>query len=172
MKLRPRIQSLRALAERYAYVLDDDKIVESAKQVAVKGFLTKAQLHQVGQWKSPRSAGGMLRNSETFVQEITGFALSASDEMSRIASLTCLAGVGWPTASVMLHFFHPDPYPIIDFRALYSLSTSVPSQYTFPFWSEYVKCARGLHKKSGLSMRALDKALWQYSTENQAANTA
>ncbi|MAE77748.1 MAG: hypothetical protein CMJ85_12875 [Planctomycetes bacterium] len=172
MKLRPRVRSLRALADRYGDVLEDDEFVEPAKQVAAQGFLTKAQLQQVGEWKSPRSAGRIQENTETFVQEMTGFALSAGDEMSRMLPLTCLSGVGWPTASVILHFFHPDPYPILDFRALYSVGASVPSQYRFPFWWEYVQCARGLRKKSGLSMRDLDKALWQYSAENQTADSA
>ncbi len=38
-----------------------------------------------------------------------------------------LDGVSWLIASVILHFCHSDPYPIIDFRSLWSVSLEVPS---------------------------------------------
>lgn len=114
----------------------------------------------------------MKANSEGLVEDVTGLALSASDEMSRVVPLTCLHGVGWPTASVILHFFHGDPYPILDFRALYTLGLDAPPDYTFGFWTEYVTVTRELAGLSGLSMRELDKALWQYSKEEQSPGSA
>ena len=78
-----------------------------------------------------------------------------------------LRGVNWPTASVFLHFCGSDRYPILDFRALWSLNAKVPSQYTFEHWWGYVQAVRGLQEASGLSMRIVDRALWQYSKENQ-----
>jgi hypothetical protein len=78
--------------------------------------------------------------------------------------------VQWPTASVILHFFHRDPYPIIDFRALWTVSMEVPGQYNFEFWWQYVVFCRDLATKSSLNMRMLDLALWQYSKENQASS--
>jgi hypothetical protein len=68
---------------------------------------------------------------------------------------------------VILHFFHRDPYPIIDFRALWSVSLPVPVQYGFDFWWPYVQFCRDLSDRTGLDMRTLDRALWQYSKENQ-----
>lgn len=59
-------------------------------------------------------------------------------------------------------------YPILDFRALWSLGqTNTPSSYTFDFWWAYVEHARGLADEAGLRMRTLDRALWQYSKERQ-----
>ena len=72
-----------------------------------------------------------------------------------------------PARSVVLHFFHNDPYPILDFRALWSISLDVPSQYDFDFWWNYVEYCRALSTESHLDMRQLDRALWQYSKENQ-----
>lgn len=84
--------------------------------------------------------------------------------------LTLLSGVQWPTASVILHFCAAEPYPILDFRALWSLSEDVPpSGYTFPFWWSYCEATRCLAAKARVSMRVLDRALWQYSKENQLA---
>ena len=68
---------------------------------------------------------------------------------------------------MILHFFHQDKYPIIDYRALYSITMEVPNQYTFDFWWRYVEYCRDLASRTGLSMRELDQALWQYSKENQ-----
>ena len=93
--------------------------------------------------------------------------MATEDERARIQSLTLLDGVSWPTASVILYLFHRDPYPILDFRALWSLSLDVPVQYRFDFWLPYVRCCRDLAQRANVDMRTLDRALWQYSKENQ-----
>jgi hypothetical protein len=48
-----------------------------------------------------------------------------------------LHGVNWPMASVMLHFAGREPYPVLDFRALWSLNVPKPSFYTFDLWWAY-----------------------------------
>jgi hypothetical protein len=101
------------------------------------------------------------------VAEITSFALAAQCERSRIESLTLLDGVGWPMASVILHAFHADPYPILDYRAPWSVSLPMPAPYSFAFWQRYVAFFRDIAATAGVDMRALDRALWQYSKENQ-----
>ena len=93
--------------------------------------------------------------------------LSTPAERLRIEVLTLMNGVSWPTASVILHFFHPDDYPILDFRALWSLKSAVPQPYEFVFWQAYTRHCRKLSKLSGVSMRTVDRALWQFSKENQ-----
>jgi hypothetical protein len=81
--------------------------------------------------------------------------------------------MGWPTASVLLHFAHVERYPILDFRALWSLSILKPKgQYKFQFWWEYVQICRNIADKRGVEMRMLDRALWQYSNENQSPPAA
>jgi hypothetical protein len=129
--------------------------------------MTKDELRIIAQWKAPRSSGRMENNPEEYVKEITEFALNAATERARIKVLTTLDGVRWPSASVILHFFHKEAYPIMDFRALWSVSLSVPSQYNFGLWWPYVQFCRELSEKAGLDMRTLDRALWQYSKENQ-----
>jgi len=115
---------------RYEYVSEVD-LFELKPQIEKQGYMTKKELHRVAIWKSPRSAGHVLKNSDGFVQEITGFALAAEDERSHIELLCLLSGVSWPTASVLLHFFHSKPYPILDFRALYTVSLNVPTHFRF-----------------------------------------
>lgn len=136
--------------------------------VRKRGFLTKGNLHVVGLWKAARSARYLDRNKEAYVRDVTAIAFLEKSEQLRIEVLTLLHGVGWPTASVLLHWFHEDDYPILDFRALWSLSVDKPpSDYWFDFWSAYVKKCRSLAKQYNVDMRTLDRALWQYSKENQ-----
>jgi len=117
-------------AARYQYPLQETVVLDLKTAVVKRGWMTKDELRIIAQWKAPRSAGHMEDNPEEYVKEITGFALSAKTERARIEVLTTLDGVRWPTASVILHFFHPEPYSIMDFRALWSVSLPVPAQYT------------------------------------------
>jgi hypothetical protein len=155
------------IATRYDYSIGEDDLIECQPKVKKKGFLTKEALHKVAYWKSPRSSGHVTRNSDDYVQEITGFALRAKNERSRIEVLTLLTGVSMPTASVILHFFHPDPYPIIDYRALWSLRIESNPPYNFDVWWDYIVLCREIATANDVDMRTLDRALWQYSKENQ-----
>ena len=152
-------------ADRYDY--GDDAIEDIAPGVRRRKFLTKKEFLAVCRWKSPRSQPRCQTNSPGFVREVTRIALSAAEERLRIEVLTLLVGVSWPTASVILHFFHSDPYPILDVRALESLGVKGPVQYKFEFWRDYVHCCRQLSRRYKVTMRTLDRALWQYSKDNQ-----
>ncbi|MEO2054550.1 MAG: hypothetical protein ABGX83_04490 [Nitrospira sp.] len=123
----------------------------------------------VAKWKAPRSAGHVEKNTNGYIKDVTAFAFSTNNERSRIESLTILDGVSWPTASVLLHLFHADPYPILDFRALWSANLDVPKQYSYLFWKPYISFCREIAKRNKVSMRVLDRAMWQYSKENQKA---
>jgi hypothetical protein len=165
-KLRCSSLELIECAQRYSYT--DDNIVISLKpDIWNRGYLTKYELKRIARWKSPRSAPSIEFNPDSYFREITGFSLSAKSERARIETLTILDGVQWPMASVILHLYHRDPYPIIDFRALWSVSMEMPSQYYFDFWWEYTLYCRKLMKTTKIDKRKLDRGLWQYSKENQ-----
>jgi hypothetical protein len=38
-----------------------------------------------------------------------------------------------------------------------------PAGHRFPVWMEYTRFLRGVSADAGVSMRTLDRALWQYS---------
>src|SRR5277367_5868814 len=88
-------------------------------------------------WKTQRTGPRCKSNDEDFIRAVTATSLATTNERLRIEILTLLCGVEWPTASVILHFCATELYPILDFRALWSLSVEVPSQYNFEFWWEY-----------------------------------
>jgi hypothetical protein len=156
-----------SIARRYEYPISETDLMELKVTVVQRGHLTKDELASVAYWKAPRSSGHARKNSEDYVSEITRFAFETDCERARIESLTLLDGVSWPTASVILHLFHRDTYPILDFRALWSVSLAVPVQYSFGFWWPYVEFCRDLAASASVDMRTLDRALWQYSKENQ-----
>ena len=169
MKLRFSENQIQNLCERYSYSRGEQELINLRQKVANAGFLTKDQLKNIALWKSPRSAGRIESNDTGYVLDITRFAFSTQNERSRIEALTLLDGVKWPTASVILHFFHPDPYPILDFRALWSVSVDVPNAYTFEFWWPYVEFCRSMADRNSIDMRTLDQALWQFSKEKQSS---
>lgn len=152
-------------AEQYS---DDDRAVERiAKAVRQRRWLTRHEFLKVCEWKTPRSRRHCAKNSNEFVRCVTAVALSTKNERLRIEVLTLLNGVSWPTASVILHFMAPDRYPILDFRALWSLGIENAPVYDFEFWEAYTKCCWALAARAGVSMRELDRALWAYSSEEQ-----
>lgn len=166
-KLRFEEKKISGIASRYAYGSSDDELLKLQPIVKKRGYLLKDELFRIARWKAARASGRTQKNSEADVKEITGIALQTLSERARVESLLILDGVGWPMASVILHFYHRDPYPILDYRALWSTSLEVPAGYEFQFWWTYVEFCRRITSHNMIEMRMLDKALWQYSRENQ-----
>jgi hypothetical protein len=134
------------------------------------GYLTAKTFAAIGEWKSPRARKRRAANDSGFIEEVTRLALSRhTSPRLAIEALTLLSGVSWPTASVILHFCHRDPYPIVDYRALWSVSSAVPSQYGYAFWNAYTSFTRNLARSARVDMRTLDRALWKYSELHQPA---
>jgi hypothetical protein len=57
---------------------------------------------------------------------------------------------------------------------LWTLGFKQPSQYTFDFWWSYVSACRSVFQRvrrdvPNITMREMDRALWQFSKENQPA---
>lgn len=161
------LREIQSRAAAYSFAQSDRELVKMIERIRETQKLSKADLQTVCLWKSTRSAGHAAKNDVGYVEEITHFALSTSAERARIESLTLLDGVMWPTASVILHWFHRERYPILDFRALWSVGCEVPKPYTFDFWWRYVVFCRRTAKQAKVDMRTLDRALWQFSDDNQ-----
>lgn len=146
----------------------ESEIVDGVASVARdRGYLNREEFLAICYWKSPRTRPRCEENSESLVQEVTRIALSAKDEELKIRVLQLLSGVSWPTASVILHFCDQSRYPILDYRALWSLGVTKPPPYSYEFWAQYRDFVRGLSGRTSLDMRTIDRALWQYSKEKQ-----
>jgi hypothetical protein len=177
MSLRFPHLDIQAVAARYN-VNDRERAIEaSVPVVREQQYLTRDQLFLLCQWKNehfPQIAALANNNSSLFVKEITRFALAVGDERARIEPLCLLDGVELRTASTVLHWYHPEPYPILDIRALWSLTIEQPRTYSFTFWTAYLNewrdtliQAQQILGHGVLTPRMLDRALWQYCRENQ-----
>jgi hypothetical protein len=162
-------QEIVALAGRFA-PSDDTRLLAVGAAVRGRGHYTRAEFIEVCAWKTPRSRPKVASNPEAVVAAATGRALAATDETERITTLLELAGVGVPTASVLLFVAMPNDYPILDVRALESLGVTPRSQYPVSFWLAYLGACRELARRFGVSLRTLDKALWQHSKERTLAS--
>jgi hypothetical protein len=158
------IQQVPEYAARYTD--DDGDVLAIAQAVRDRGHYTLDEFRRVCHWKTPRSAPLVAENSSDTVEASTRVALSESTgEQERMEALVSLQGVGWPTASVLLHLVYPERYPILDQRALHALRVDAPSSYTFEYWEPYVAEYARLIKQAGVDGRTFDQALWQWSKE-------
>ena len=155
-----------ALAARYDFD-SDEQVVAAGASARERGYYTKPELVLVCEWKTARSRSRVAKNSASFVEGIARVAFATEDETERMAALCALQGVNPPTASVLLHFAFPDRYPIIDWGALESLGQPRQATYTIDYWVTYIDACRNLASQAEVTMRALDKALWQHSRERR-----
>ncbi len=156
---------IRALAKRYGYT-SDAEAREAGRQARRRGHYTHSGFLMVCRWKAARNTWRVEANTPESIRQATTIALAAKSEAERIEALTALRGVGVPVASALLHFAFPDRYPILDYRALESLGhTARRTTYTTLFWISYQEACRQIARENGVSVRTLDKALWQHSRE-------
>ena len=155
---------INALAARYEFA-DDRNLLALGNAARERGYYTRSELIEVCAWKTPRSRSRVATNSRHAVMTRIRRALSAVDESERITPLLELHGIGVPTASTLLYVAFPADYPILDVRGLESLGARSRSTYPVSFWLRYLDACRSLARTHGVSIRTLDKALWQHSRE-------
>ena len=114
LELRFPIADLAHWSTQYAYSQESQVEQLIAPRIRARGVIDSADLVVLCRWKSPRIQGHCGKNAAGFVEEVTRTALSAESEQLRIEVLTLLKGVSWPMASVILHWCHRDPYPLLE----------------------------------------------------------
>jgi hypothetical protein len=165
------MDEIEALARRFP-TLDDTRLEAVGTAVRARGHYTRAEFIEVCAWKTPRSRPKVEANPPRVVIASTRRALGSTDEAVRMAALLELSGVGVPTASTLLFVAFPQDYPILDVRALESLGVTARSTYPLSFWLAYLATCRAIARRAGVSLRPLDKALWQRSKELSATSGA
>lgn len=137
-----------------------------------EGDRTPATLQKIVHWKSPRIVPLFDKNSTEEVKAALDVAVSHITVAEAMAALIKLQGVGVPVASAILAAIYPDRYTVIDFRALEALGYS-----DVTFYVAYLDFCRDLAKQNMVpaqtdrpaptKLRALDRALWQWSKEKK-----
>jgi hypothetical protein len=155
-------------AARYVNTTNDSKLRENVRpKVLSQGHLDKDQFLKICYWKTPRTKSRCASNDEFSIRTISRAAFANHNESLKMDLLRTLVGVEWPTASTLLHFCDRQPYPILDYRALWSLGYDKVPRYTMEFWLEYLTFTRTLARRLKVDIGSLDRALWQYSKAHQ-----
>ena len=145
--------------------IKEQELIDLKPDVLRRGYLTKDELNKIARWKSPRRAALTLDNDNDFIKEVTESAFTATDDWTKLLTLTQLQGIGQPTASAILHLYDEGQYPILDIHALWSVGLPWKKRVSYPFWQEYVEFCRDTANRNNVSMRELDRALWKYSAD-------
>ena len=137
--------------------------------------LTQADLAQVVEWKfkeEPEKKARVLalvtRNDEATVDRLSSQALSipSCEDAYRMNCLTLLEGVSPAIASVILAFFDPKQYGILDaavWKAL--LGNPPPNLLTTQNYLKLLLAMRKTASKQNLDVRTIDKALYKKSLD-------
>ena len=138
----------------------DEQIERRFQTIRDRGHMVPGDLRHIARWKYPGKALVNLVEKNTLIEvtEISRASFSATTERLRVGALLVLHGVGWPMASVILHFAFPDRYPILDKRVMRVVGA--PDAYKFDRWVKCTDLCREASRRLGVSMRVLDRALW------------
>jgi hypothetical protein len=117
-------------------------------------------------WKSARSLGYFRRNDARVVEQIVAEALGTEDDFQALTTLIALHGVKERVASAILSAYRPDRYTVMDARAWTSLRAhgylkAAQRSSWLRRWEPYLNTCRTLALQHGLTLRALDKALYE-----------
>ena len=146
--------------------IKEQELINLKPEVQNRGYFTKEELHKIARWKSPRRAALTLENTDDFIKDVTERAFTATDNWTKLLTLTQLQGIGQPTASAILHLYDEGQYLILDIHALWSVGLEWTARVSYPFWLEYVEFCRNTADKNSVSMRDLDRALWKFSADH------
>ena len=172
MKLRFCESEIDRWANRYTehqwekYRTKEQQLIDLKDNVQARGYLTRQELHEIARWKSPRRAALTLENTRYFIKKITGKAFTATDDWTKLLTLTELRGIREPTASAILHLFDENQYPILDIHALWSVGLAWEKRTSYLLWPDYVEFCRDLANRNNVCMRHLDRALWRFSFDH------
>ena len=94
--------------------IKEQELIDLKPEVLRRVCLTKDELYELARWKSTRRAKLTLENTEAFIKEITEKAFAATDDWTKMLTLTQLRGIGEPTGSAILHLLDKGQYPLLD----------------------------------------------------------
>jgi hypothetical protein len=148
-------------ASRYDGTYDEHVERVVAPRVRAVGYFTTEDFIDLCVWKETRqrTRKAWKRNDEEYIRAVTGAALATKNEQFALIALTCLEGIRGSIASAMLHWAHADCYPIIHKMAALSLGVT-PADMVL-HWPAYIHYCRDLADECGVSMRDLDRALYE-----------
>jgi hypothetical protein len=178
-ELQPNETQLQQLAEDYfrentGELERETRAFEAGKKIR-QGDISIENLEVIVKWKSPRVVHYLCKNSPNQISAaLERVVVPETSVQDAIEALMALHGVGLPVASAILTAIFPERYTIIDFRALEALGQRVHDE---KFYEEYLAFCKRLADSGVIkpqvefpaptALRALDRALWQWSASQE-----
>lgn len=146
-------------------------------------LVTKPDLIEIVKWKfqSPSLLGRRKRilsfidrNKESTIREFSKLTFRNRDDETRLRLLSSpnIKGVGNALASVILAFYNPKNYGILDIHAWRELFDKKAGEEPQDLFSNHEKAIeffnklRGISSKTGFSCRDIEKALFKKNLDN------
>jgi hypothetical protein len=133
------------------------------------GACTRENLAPILTWKvSDRGRSRPQRNSDEEVADALRTALLAATPRVAVSVLTGLSGVAVPVASAILAAIRPEHYTVIDPRGLKALGCgplAIGAKPSLPLdlYLHYLAFCRDLARRCGVTLRTLERALWEWA---------
>lgn len=163
-KLQFSSEEIAKYADRYSFAQNDG--AWSAGQRIVHGDYSRANLVEIFEWKTKgRGISRILRNSDAEIADALRLAIEAKTDRAAVAVLLGLHGVEISVASAILTAINETQFTIIDFRALEALGVQTVYR-SIDLYLAYLAACRGLAAQHGVTLRTLDRALWQWHKEH------
>jgi hypothetical protein len=145
----------------------EETILSSIASIDLPGEgITLDILQRIADWKAARTKGYIERNNPNYVKEVTRASFASTNERFKLEVLTLLNGVRFRMATAILMFCYPNKYTVMDWRAWASLENigilNRGIKDTYEHYLEYNETCKKLAMEHGVSLRTLDKALWQW----------
>ena len=138
-------------------------------------FITKEDLERIIEWKFQGRLKGRRKRilnllspvKDEFIQQVSNLAFQTEDDGVRLSLLTSIRGVGVALSSVILTFYNPKRYGIVDIHDWRELFGKEPinmftnHKHTLKFFEKL----REVADKTGLTCREVEKALFKKNLE-------
>lgn len=154
------------LLDEYRAEMRSEAAALQSGQRIVAGDYSLENLQPIIVWKASRALGHVGQNTAEELEEALSFVVKGISDRASIALLMGLRGVRAPMASAILTAIDPERFTVVDKLALKSLKQQ-RSDLTPSFYVAYLKFCRATAQEQGLSLRDLDRALWQYSNRRE-----
>lgn len=154
------------LLEEYRTEMKSETAALDSGRRIVAGDYSLGNLRPIIAWKASRALGHVGHNTAEELEEALSLVVKGVSDRASIAILMGLSGVRAPMASAILTAIAPERFTVIDKLALNSLEQR-RWDLTPDFYIAYLKFCRATAERQELSLRDLDRALWQYSNRGE-----
>jgi hypothetical protein len=158
-------EEIDTFVKRYNPAQDDHAFL-AGRRIAAGEDYGRNNLKNIMTWKSPRRVALLDKNTDDHISDALKSAAGPNTPKNAVTTLIALHGVGIPMASAILTALNPEQYTVLDYHALASLGFSNWPD-TVAFYVQYLEACRGLAAGCGVSLRNLDRALYQRDKEKE-----